>query len=52
LIFKNLKADGNPNDTHLNINSFGEDESGEIYVLTQKTMGALISNGAVYLITQ
>jgi glucose/arabinose dehydrogenase len=50
--FNNLSADNKPNDTHLNINSFGEDESGEIYILAQKTMGTLISNGGVYLISQ
>ncbi|MCE3280962.1 MAG: glucose/sorbosone dehydrogenase [Bacteroidetes bacterium] len=51
-IFRNLSSDGRENDTRLNINSFGEDEDGEVYVLAQKTMGALISNGAVYLISQ
>lgn len=50
--FNHLSADGNPRDIKLNINSFGEDESGELYILTQKTTGTLLSNGAVYLIEQ
>jgi glucose/arabinose dehydrogenase len=51
-IFNHLSADGKPNDIHMNINSFGEDENGEIYILTQKTIGTLFSNGSVYLIDQ
>lgn len=38
------------NNIGLNINSFGEDEGGEIYVLTQKSNGTLLANGAVYMI--
>lgn len=48
--FNHLSTDGKPRDIKLNINSFGEDEHGEIYILTQKTMGTVLSNGAVYLI--
>jgi glucose/arabinose dehydrogenase len=50
--FNHFSASGKPNDIGMNINSFGEDESGEIYLLTQKTTGALLPNGAVYMITQ
>jgi glucose/arabinose dehydrogenase len=39
------------NDLRLNINSFGEDENGELYILTQKFTGSFTSNGAVHLIT-
>ena len=49
--FNHLSADGKPNDIKTNINNFGEDESGEIYVLTQKTVGSILPNGAVYLIS-
>lgn len=38
------------NNLDINVNSFGEDESGEIYILGQKFTGALIPNGGVYLI--
>jgi glucose/arabinose dehydrogenase len=38
------------NDVGFNINSFGEDEEGEIYLLGQKLTGTLISNGLVYKI--
>ncbi|MGZ4038111.1 MAG: hypothetical protein ACXVPQ_09815, partial [Bacteroidia bacterium] len=38
------------NDLGLNINSFGEDESGELYILCQKFTGTFTSSGAVYLI--
>jgi glucose/arabinose dehydrogenase len=48
--FNHLSADGKIRDIHANINSFGEDESGEIYVLTQKTTGTLLPNGTVYKI--
>jgi hypothetical protein len=34
----------------ININSFGEDEDGEIYVLTQKTTGTKSTSGAIYRI--
>ncbi len=40
------------NDCGMNINSFGEDESGEVYMLVQKTTGTLLSNGAVYLLSR
>lgn len=50
--FNHLSENGNPHDIKLNINSFGEDESGELYILTQKTTGTLLSNGSVYLIGQ
>ncbi|MES2284109.1 MAG: PQQ-dependent sugar dehydrogenase [Bacteroidota bacterium] len=38
------------NDIGSDINSFGEDENGEIYILTQKFTGNLIANGEVFLI--
>jgi hypothetical protein len=36
------------NDIGANINSFGEDENGEIYVLAQKTTGTFLTSGTVY----
>ena len=36
----------------ININSLGEDENGELYVLTQKTTGPKSTSGAVYRITK
>ncbi|MES2397533.1 MAG: PQQ-dependent sugar dehydrogenase [Bacteroidota bacterium] len=39
------------NDIGSDINSFGEDENGEIYILTQKFTGNLIANGEVFLIS-
>lgn len=39
------------NDIGSDINSFGEDEKGEIYILTQKFTGNLIANGEVLLIS-
>ncbi len=36
----------------ININSFGEDEDGEIYVLTQKTTGPKSTSGAIYKIVK
>lgn len=36
------------NDLDMNINSFGEDESGEVYILAQKVTGSLFANGVVY----
>lgn len=42
---------GNGNDFGININSFGEDENGELYILSQKFTGTLLSNGMVYVIT-
>jgi glucose/arabinose dehydrogenase len=36
----------------ININSLGEDENGEIYLLTQKTTGPKSTSGAVYRITK
>lgn len=50
--FNHLSTDGKPRDINLNINSFGEDESGEIYILTQKITGTVFSNGSIYLIDQ
>ncbi|MBA3971549.1 MAG: PQQ-dependent sugar dehydrogenase [Bacteroidetes bacterium] len=50
--FNHLSADGKPNDIKMNINNFGQDENGEIYVLTQKTFGTVLPNGSVYLISQ
>ncbi|MCE3258387.1 MAG: glucose/sorbosone dehydrogenase [Bacteroidetes bacterium] len=38
------------NDLDFNINSFGEDENGEIYILVQKFTGTFASNGEVLLI--
>lgn len=49
--FNQLSVDGKDNDIGLNINSFGEDENGELYILTQKTIGTVFSNGYIYLIT-
>jgi glucose/arabinose dehydrogenase len=42
---------GKENDLGLNINSFGEDESGEMYILAQKFPGTLLPDGMVYLLT-
>lgn len=39
------------NDLDANINSFGEDESGEVYILSQKFTGTVVTNGSLYLIT-
>lgn len=48
---QNLDIEGEKgNDSGLNINSFGEDEDGELYMLTQKLTGTIASNGAVYKI--
>jgi len=38
------------NDLGININSFGEDENGEIYMLVQKFVGNALANGSVYRI--
>jgi hypothetical protein len=38
------------NDVGYNINSFGQDERGEIYVLSQKRGGTIFNSGAVYLL--
>lgn len=38
------------NDLDLNINSFGEDEAGEIYLLCQKFTGTFASNGSLLVI--
>lgn len=38
------------NDLDININSFGEDENGELYILGQKFTGTLMANGMVLLI--
>lgn len=49
---QNMMIEGKiDNDLGLNINSFGEDERGELYILTQKFTGTFFSNGAVYLIS-
>jgi glucose/arabinose dehydrogenase len=51
--FNKLALDGKKNhDLGMNINSFGEDDKGEIYILTQKFTGTFSSTGAVYLIEQ
>jgi len=39
------------NDIGFDINSFGEDESGELYVLIQKRTGTLAANGEIYRFT-
>lgn len=39
------------NDVGININSFGEDEDGEIYILGQSNTGTYSANGAVYMIS-
>jgi glucose/arabinose dehydrogenase len=44
---RKLTIDGK-DDLNMNINSFGEDENGDLYLLTQKSMGTLLSNGKVY----
>lgn len=50
-IMKNLPIEGKKdNDVDMNINSFGVDESGEIYILGQKITGTLMANGMVLLI--
>jgi glucose/arabinose dehydrogenase len=38
------------NDLDINVNSFGEDEGGELYMLVQKFTGTFTANGSVYLI--
>jgi glucose/arabinose dehydrogenase len=46
-----LRIDGKKNnDLGFNVNSFGEDEGGELYILGQKFTGTLMANGSVYLI--
>jgi glucose/arabinose dehydrogenase len=46
-----LKIEGKKDhDLGLNINSFGEDEDGELYILAQKMTGTFMSNGVVLLI--
>jgi glucose/arabinose dehydrogenase len=40
------------NDLDYDINSFGEDENGEIYIIAQKLTGSFASNGVVFLIEQ
>ncbi len=42
----------NDNDMDVSINSFGEDENGEVYILCQKTSGSFISGGIVFLISK
>jgi glucose/arabinose dehydrogenase len=47
----NMTIEGEKNhDPDFNINSFGEDEEGEIYILGQKFTGTFTSSGAVYQI--
>lgn len=47
-----LLIDGKKNnDLGADINSFGEDENGELYILTQKFTGNLIPNGEVFLLS-
>lgn len=41
-------TDKQDNDFKENINSFGEDEAGELYLLTQKSTGPFEKNGSVY----
>jgi glucose/arabinose dehydrogenase len=38
------------NDLGMNINSFGEDENGELYILAQKFNGTFTANGVMYRI--
>jgi hypothetical protein len=46
-----LKIEGKKDhDLGLNINSFGEDQDGELYILTQKFTGTFMRNGELYLI--
>ena len=40
--------DTGTNDAGMNINSMGEDENGEIYLLTQKSIGPYSGTGALY----
>lgn len=47
-----LKLQGKKNNNlGFNVNSFGEDENGELYVLGQKFTGTITANGAVYQIS-
>lgn len=45
-----ILADKNNNDLGLNINSFGEDENAEVYILAQKNTGTVSANGVVLII--
>lgn len=45
---KLMIADKKNNDAGSNINSFGEGENGELYILTQRSSVTLLSNGSVY----
>jgi glucose/arabinose dehydrogenase len=38
------------NDLGINVNSFGEDENGELYILSQKFTGTFSPNGEIYLL--
>jgi glucose/arabinose dehydrogenase len=49
----NLNIEGKKdNDLDLDINSFGEDENGELYILCQKITGTIMANGSLLLIEQ
>ena len=43
-------TDKQDNDFKENINSFGEDAAGELYLLTQKSTGPFEKSGSVYTI--
>jgi len=45
-----LAGTNKSNDISTGINSMGEDENGEIYILTQKTIGPQSATGAIYKI--
>ncbi len=45
-----ILTERNDNDLGLNINSFGEDEKGEVYILAQKFTGTVQANGMVLMI--
>lgn len=49
--FNNLSIEGKKdNDADLRINSFGEDENGELYILGQQTTGTVGLSGEIYRI--
>jgi glucose/arabinose dehydrogenase len=50
---KQLLIDGKKNnDVGANVNSFGVDEKGEIYLLTQKVMGTVLDAGRLYRVAK